>query len=109
MSVTFDQWLDIVCRTSEPETGFSIQADVHAAAALMDEWAASNLSNAQMIEALNFDGADSELTTVKTHLNGLTKAETLALQSAMILAADQVALTGITYNKSLLRTRFGLI
>ncbi len=106
--VTFDEWLDIIVRTSEPEAGFSIQQDVHASAALMDEWQVGNLTNAQMIEALNFDGTDTELTTVKTHLNGLTKSQTLSLQSAMILAENQVSLTGITYDKTLLRTRFGL-
>jgi hypothetical protein len=106
--VTFDQWLDIIARTSEPEAGFSIQQDVHASAALMDEWQVGNLTNAQMVEALNFDGLDPELATVKIHLNGLTKSETLSLQSAMILTASQVSLTGITYDKTLLRTRFGL-
>lgn len=106
--ITFDQWLDIIARVTEPEPGFGIQQDVHAGAALMDEWQAGNLTNAQMIEALNFDGSDPELATVKTHLNGLTKSETLSLQSAMILAETQVSLTGVAYNKALLRARFGL-
>lgn len=106
--VTFDQWLDIVARVAGPEAGFSIQQDVHACAALMDEWQVGTLTNAQMIEALNFDGTDPELVTVKTHLNGLTKSQTLSLQSAMILAENQISLTGISYNKALLRTRFGL-
>ena len=106
--VTFDQWVDIIARVSEPEAGFGIQQDVHTCAALMDEWQVGNLTNAQMIEALNFDGTDSELATVKIHLNGLTKSETLSLQSAMILAEHEISLTGISYNKALLRTRFGL-
>lgn len=106
--ITFDEWLDIIARVSEPEAGFSIQQDTHASAALMDEWQVGNLTNAQMIEALNFDGTDTELVTVKTHLNGLTKSQTLSLQSAMILAENQVSLTGVTYDKALLRTRFGL-
>lgn len=106
--VTFDQWLDIIARVSETEAAFGIQQDVHACAALMDEWQVGNLTNAQMIEALNFDGTDPELATVKTHLNGLTKSQTLSLQSAMILAENQISLTGVTYDKALLRTRFGL-
>lgn len=106
--VTFDQWLDVIGRVSEPEVGFNIQQDVHACAALMDEWQVGNLTNAQIIEALNFDGTDPELVTVKMHLNGLTKSQTLSLQSAMILAENQISLTGVAYDKALLRTRFGL-
>lgn len=106
--VTFDQWLDVVSRVSEPEAGFSIQQDVHTCAALMDEWQVGVLTNAQMIEVLNFDGTDPELVTVKTHLNGLTKSQTLSLQSAMILAEHEISLSGISYDKALLRTRFGL-
>ena len=109
MSVTFDQWLDIVLRvTEEPEVGFNIQADVHACSALIQLWQLDDVSNAQMIEALNFDGADPELTTVKTHLNGLTKADTLALQSDLILGAINFSVTGLSWDKPRLRTQFGL-
>lgn len=108
MALTFDQWLDVICRDAEPETGFGIQQEVHTCAAALDEWEAGNLTSAQFIELINLDNTDPELTTVKTHLNGLTKADILALQSAMILAAEQVTLTGVTYSKALLRTRFGL-
>jgi hypothetical protein len=106
--ITFDQWIDVIVQTSEPEAGFDIQQDVHGAASLIFEWKAGNITNAQIIEAFNFDAADGELTTVKTHLNGLTNAETLALQAAMDLAAKGIAITGVTYDKALLRTRFGL-
>lgn len=106
--ITFDQWLDIVTGTTDPEAGFDIQEDVHGSASLIFEWKAGNITNAQIIEVLNFDGSDAELTTVKTFLDGLTNAQTLALQAAMDIAAKNITMTGITYNKALLRTRFGL-
>jgi hypothetical protein len=77
---------------------------VHGAASVMCEWQAGNLSNQDVISLMNFDSGDSELTTVRTHLNGLNKADTLALQAAMDLAAKEI--TG--YDKALLRERFGL-
>jgi hypothetical protein len=106
--LTFDQWLDVIVRTSEPEVGFEIQSDVHASAALIYLWQQDEVTNARMIEALNFDGADPELTTVKTHLNGLSKEDTLALQSDMILSAINFSVTGLAWDKARLRTKFGL-
>ena len=104
MTITFDQFLQCICHTREVEAGYEIQGDVHGSASIMYEWKAGNLGNNDVVTIMNFDNTDPELTTVKIHLNGLTNAETLALQSAMDLAQKEI--TG--YDKALLRMRFGL-
>lgn len=108
MTITFDQFLDVVTRISEPEPGFGIQADVHASAAIIEQWQNDDLSNSQVVEIMNLDNTDPELPDVKVHLDTLNRADTLALQSAMILAKDGVSATGITYDKAYLRPLFGL-
>ena len=116
MTITFDQLLETIVfdpvlpgRIRKPEAGFeNVQGNSHAIGSLIFEWKINNLTNAQIIEILNLNVADSELTTVKTSIDALNKADTLALEDAMILAENAISASGITYNKALLRARFGL-
>ena len=104
MSITFDQWIDIILDELDYEAGFDIQNDVHSAAAVFHEWKLDNLTNTEAAAILNADLADSEWTTVKTHLNSLNKSDSLAIEMAMRLTRD-----GITgYDKTVLRARFGV-
>ena len=109
MTITFDQLLETITRVREPEPGFSIQADVHKIASIIFEWKNDNLTNAQAASMLNLDLTDPELATVKVFLTTLSKADTLSLHHAMLLAEDVVTTTGVTYDKALLRLRFGLV
>jgi len=107
--ITFDEFLETITGEREPEFGFSrVQGSAHTFAALMWEWSQDNVTNAQAIEIANFDSSDTELVTVKIYLNGLSKADILSLEDAMILASEEISATGITYDKALLRARFGL-
>lgn len=109
MSVTFDQWIDIVINNAEPEPGFRIQGLVHEAISVFIEWKLDELTNSQAAEILNIDTGDAEVGTVKTYINGLSLAEMLEIERALLLARQGVSATGITYDKALIRTRFGLI
>lgn len=106
--ITFDQLLDVMLGDLEYEDGFDLQEHAHTVGRLMFEWREDNLSNSQTAEILNLDTSDPELSTVKTYLNSLTKADVLALEGALILAKASISATGITYDKAYLRSRFGL-
>ncbi len=108
MTITFDELLQCITREREPEVGFGIQGSAHKVGRLLEQWKLDILTNAIIIEILNLDGADPELTTVKTTFNGLNNAEALSVEGALILATDQISATGFSYDKAYLRTLFGL-
>ncbi len=107
MAITFDQLLQCITRERKPEEGFP-QGSAHTVGRLFEQWKRDILTNAQIIEILNLDSGDSELTTVKTTFNGMNNAEALAVEGALILATDQISAAGISYDKAHLRTLFGL-
>ena len=102
--ITFDQFIDTILDNREFEDGYKLQGDVHGASHVIFEWKVDNLSNSEVITLMNFDSADPELATVKTHLNGLSKADTLALEA--VLGLGQRGTEG--YDKTEIRVRFGL-
>lgn len=108
MAKTFDQLLDVLVTGNGSEPDQKLQNKVHQFSWIMLEWKLNNLTNAQVIELLNLDGSDPELTTVKTHLNGLGVADTIALEAVIDLARNEVSATGVVYDKAKARERFGL-
>ena len=104
MSITFDQWIDIILDNALYEEGFKIQNNVHSAAAVLHEWKLDNLTNQEAATILNADLGDSEWTTVKTYLNALSNVDSLAVEMAMRLARDGID----GYDKTALRARFGV-
>ncbi len=107
MTITFDQLLQCITREREPEEGFP-QSSAHTVGSVLGEWKRDVLTNSHVIAILNLDGADPELATVKAAFNAMTHAEALAVEDALILAAEQISATGISYDKARLRTLFGL-
>ncbi len=102
--ITFDQLLDIQLDNTEPEEGQRLQGDIHAFSAAMFEWAVGNLEGANLVSMFNIDNTDPELSTVSAFVGGLTRANILALQQALILG--RIGAPG--YDKTYLRSRFGL-
>ena len=47
MTITFDQWCDIIIGDLEAEPGFRIQRSVHESAAVIHEWKRDNLTGPQ--------------------------------------------------------------
>ena len=95
-------------RERKPEEDFGLQGSAHTVGRLLEQWKRNILTNSQIIEILNLDGSDPELVTVKTTFNGMSNAEALAVEGALILANNQIGATGISYDKAHLRTLFGL-
>lgn len=104
MTVTLDGLIDILIGSVEYEPGYRIQGDIHGFSSLVNEWKDDYTNNATALARLNADGTDPEFATFKSHINGLNKAATLALEDVLILA--RLGIPG--YDKAYVRSRFGL-
>lgn len=108
MAITFDQLIDCMLGSAEPESGFEVQSNIHLVLSVLYEWKMDNITSSQAQEILNVTNSDEEAAAVRTFLGGIDKADMLAIERALMLARRGISATGVTYDKTLIRNRFGL-